>query len=453
MMPGKINFVPYTAMDENTEAKLVLIAKRVEEKPKEKFTSLVHLLNAGYLKNCYKQLKKGKAAGIDGRTTESYTDEEIDKVLEEAARQIQAKRYKVQPVKRVYIAKDNGKKRPLGIPSVIDKVVQLGVTRILETIWESEFLPVSYGYRKGKDPHQCLKEINHMIMGQKLNWIIDADIKGFFDNINHEWMMRCLSERIADPNLKLLILRFLEAGVMEESKLVNTGKGTPQGGIISPLLANIYLHYVLDLWFEKKMRKELRGFVQMVRFADDFVIGTQHKSEAEEILKTLAERLKQFGLELANEKTRLIEFGRFAKENVTKRAGKKPKTFDFLGFTHYCTQTRDGRFQLRVKTARQRVNRSFIGMNQWLKSVRNLAKLESIWKMLALKLQGHYNYYGVSGNFEGIKRYYTKTLNLTFKWLNRRSQKKSWNMENFRKYLETYPLPKPKLIYAIYNTW
>ncbi len=440
-------------MDENTEEKLILIAKRVKEKPKEKFTSLVHLLNAEYLKGCYKMLKRGKAAGVDGRITESYTGEEINKVLEEAARQIQAKRYKVQPVKRVYIDKENGKKRPLGIPTVIDKVVQLGVTRILEQIYEGEFLEVSYGYRHGKNPHEALKEINHMIMGKKLNWIIDADIKGFFDNINHEWMMRCLSERIADPNLKELIRRFLKAGIMEEGRYAKTKQGAPQGGIISPILANIYLHYVLDLWFERRVKTKLKGFAAEVRFADDFVIGVQHKVEAEGILKGLAERLKQFGLELASEKTRLIEFGRFAKENVSKRAGKKPETFDFLGFTHYCTQTRDGRFQLRVKTSRKRVNRAMVEMNIWLKGVRNLTILKSIWQMLALKLQGHYNYYGVSGNFESIKGFYGKTLKLTFKWLNRRSQKKSWNMDSFRKYLETYPLPKPKLTYAIYNTW
>lgn len=440
-------------MDENTEGKLILIARKAKEQPKEKFTSLVHLLNAEYLKGCYNMLKRGKAAGVDGRKLESYTEEEMIQKLEETARLIQAKRYKPQPVKRVYINKEEGKSRPLGIPTMLDKVVQLGVSRILETIWEREFLEVSYGYRKGKDPHQCLKELNHMVMGQKLNWIIDADIKGFFDNISHEWMIRCLDERIADPNLKELIKRFMKAGIMEEGNYIETKEGTPQGGIISPLLANIYLHYVLDLWFERKVRTHLKGYAKIVRFADDFVIGVQHRWEAEEILKGLAERLKQFGLELSQEKTRLIEFGRFACENVIKRGGRRPETFDFLGFTHYLSQTRDGRFNLRIKTSRKRVNRSFIRMNQWLKSVRNLAKLESIWKMLTLKLQGHYNYYGISGNIEGIKRYYGKTLNLTFKWLNRRSQKKSWNMGSFRKYLETYPLPKPKLTYAIYNTW
>jgi len=440
-------------METNTEEKLILIAKRVKEDPKDKFTSLVHLLNADYLKNCYKQLKRGKAAGVDGRRAESYTNEEINRVLEETARSIQAKRYQPKPVKRVYINKEGGKLRPLGIPTVVDKVVQLGVTRILEQIYESEFLPVSYGYRKCKDPHQCLKEINHMIMGQKLNWIIDADIKGFFDNINHEWMIRCLNEKIVDPNLKELISRFLKAGIMEEGRLSKAEEGTPQGGIISPLLANIYLHYVLDLWFERRVKTHIKGFAQIVRFADDFVIGVQHKWEADRILKDLAERLKRFGLELSLEKTRIIEFGRFACGNVKRTGSKRPKTFDFLGFTHYCSKTKDGRYMIRLKTARKRVNRAFIEMNLWLKSVRNLTKLENIWKTLVLKMQGHYNYYGVSGNFESIKKFYGKTLKLIFKWLNRRSQKKSWNMESFGKYLKTYPLPEPKLTYAIYNTW
>lgn len=440
-------------MEINTEDKLVLIAKRVKERPKEKFTSLTHLLNATYLKDCYKLLKRGKAAGIDGRRIESYTKEEINKALEETARLIQAKRYRPQPIRRVYIKKGNGKLRPLGIPTTIDKVVQLGVARILEQIFEPMFLPVSFGYRAGRNPHECLKEINHMIMGKKVNWIIDADIKGFFDSIDHRWMIRCLDERISDPNFKLLVSRMLKAGVMEDGKYVEVREGTPQGGIVSPLLANIYLHYALDLWFEKRLKGKLCGFAQIVRYADDFVIGVQHKKEAEYISQELKSRLKQFGLDLALDKTRLIEFGRFATENVRRRGIRKPKTFDFLGFTHYCSKTRDGRFAVRVKTSRKRVNRSQVAMNIWLKKVRNAMKLKDIWEMLALKLQGHYNYYGVSGNFESIKNYYTKTRKLAFKWINRRSQKRSWNMESFEKYLTTYPLPKPKLTYAFYNTW
>lgn len=440
-------------METNTEDKLVLIAKRVKDKPKEKLTSLTHLLNAGYLTGCYKLLKRGKAAGVDHRTLESYTKEEIEGKLTETAGLIKRGKYRPQPVRRVYIENGKGKQRPLGIPTVVDKVVQLGMTRILREIYEPMFLSVSYGYRENRNPHECLKEINHMIMGKKLNWIIDADIKSFFDSIDHDWMIRCLTERISDPNFLRLISRFLKSGVMADGIYIRTKTGTPQGGIISPVLANIYLHYVLDMWFDRRVKRHLKGFTQMVRFADDFVIGAQNKQEAEYILRELNSRLKKFGLELHPDKTRLIEFGRFAEENVKKRGKRKPETFDFLGFTHFCGKTRDGRFQVRIKTSRKRVSRSQKEMNQWLKSVRNLNKLKGIWETLALKLQGHYNYYGVSGNFESINNFYRKTLKLSFKWINRRSQKKSWNMESFSKYLKTYPLPKPKLTYEIYNTW
>jgi group II intron reverse transcriptase/maturase len=304
-----------------------------------------------------------------------------------------------------------------------------------------------------RDAHQCLKEINHMIMGKKVNWIIDADIKGFFDHVDHHWMMECLFQRISDPNFKSLIFKFLKAGVMEEEGQVkDTPRGTPQGGIISPILANIYLHYVLDLWF-KVYRKKLKGYTQLVRYADDFIIGVQYPWEAKQILRDLEARLQKFGLELSEEKTSIKEFGRFATENRKRRRERKPETFNFLGFTHYCTRTRDGRFIVRIKTSRKKMSRSLVGMNRWLKSVRNLMPIQDIWKLLALKLQGHYNYYGVSGNFDGINRFYQKTVFLAFKWMNRRSQKKSWNWEGYRKYLTSYPLPRPKLTYAIYNTW
>ena len=450
--------MPYTAMEielsskTNTATKLVLIAKKAQEQPQLKFTSLLHHVNVDFLKDCYKQLKRGKAAGVDGRTLESYTEEEIGLAIEETVERMKQKKYRPRPVRRVYINKANGGKRPLGIPTVVDKVVQMACAKILSNIFEPTFLPVSYGYRPRRNAHECLKEINHMVMGKKVNWIIDADIKGFFDHVDHTWMMRCLSERIVDPNFKRLILKFLKAGVMEEGQIRETRKGTPQGGIISPILANIYLHYVLDLWFTV-YKKRLKGYAQLVRYADDFVIGVQHQDEARQILQELRSRLEKFGLSLSGEKTSIKEFGRFAAENRERRREKKPETFDFLGFTHYCTKTRDSRFMVRLKTNRKKMSKALVEMNRWLKTVRNRAKLKDIWRILALKLQGHYNYYGVSGNFEGIDRYYRKTLRLTYKWMNRRSQKKSWNWEGFDRYLATYPLPRPKLMYAIYNTW
>lgn len=445
--------MPYAEMETDTKEKLVLIAKKAKGDKKLKFTSLAHLLNIPYLLECYRLLKKGKAGGVDRRRVESYTEEEMKKSIEDTVVLLKQKKYKPQPVRRAYIERGDGKRRPLGIPTVIDKVIQLGMVRILEKIYEPVFLPLSYGYRRGRNAHEALKEVNHIIMGKKVNWIVDADIRGFFDTIDHKLLIRCVNERIVDPNFNLLIRRFLKAGIMEEGKYQLTSKGTPQGGIISPILANIYLHYVLDLWFEVRVRKQLKGFTQLVRYADDFVIGVQHRDEAERILKSLMTRFQKFGLTLSSKKTQVIEFGRFAKENLTRYGKGKPKTFDFLGFTHYCTNTRDGRFMVRVKTSKKRVNRASIAMNRWLKSVRNLITIKEIWQIIALKLTGHYNYYGISGNFESINRYYHKTCYLAFKWMNRRSRKKSWNWEGFHRYLSVYPLPRPKLTYAVYNTW
>lgn len=435
-----------------TADKLVLIAGKAGADRKLKFISLIHLLNREYLYECYKELKRGKEAGIDGRTLESYTDEQMQEAIRELAGSLKAKRYTPSPVRRVSIRKDNGAMRPLGIPTVMDKVMQKGIAKILEAIYEPTFLDLSYGYRPGRDAHACIKEINHMIMGKKVNWVIEADIEGFFDHVSHAWMMRCLDERIADPNFKQLIQRLLKAGVMEEGKYQETQEGTPQGGIISPLLANIYLHYVLDLWFTREQKRQ-KGTMQLIRYADDFVIGVQHRQEAELIKEALGKRLETFGLRLSKEKTRIMEFGRFAAENRKKQGERKPETFDFLGLTHYCTKTRDGRFMVRVKTSRKRMNRSVGSMKTWLKQARNILSIEKMWPTMVSKLQGHYNYYGVSGNFKSIQRYYRKIQHLVFKWMNRRSQKKTWNWDGFTKYLETFPLPKPKLTYALYNTW
>lgn len=436
-----------------TTDKLVLIAGYAKEQPRLRFTSLIHLLNEDYLRECHRLLKRGKAPGIDGRTVESYSQEEINQVIEAVGVQLKQRTYRPQPVRRVYIESGNKKNRPLGIPTVIDKVVQLGATRILQAIYESAFLTVSYGYRSGTNAHEAVTAVNHMIMGKKVNWIIDCDIEGFFDHIDHTVLMRCLDERIADPNFKILIKRIVKTGVMEEGQYYQTREGAPQGGIVSPILANIYLHYILDLWFEKRMKKDLLGHAQLIRYADDFVIGVQHRYEAEKIRRKLEQRLKEFGLTLSQEKTQVIEFGRFAQENVRQRGERKPKTFDFVGFTHYCTTTRDGRFQVRVKTSRKRMNKAIHAMQEWVKQERNRKPLKEIWAMVKQKLTGHYQYYGVSGNFDNINRYYWKTEAIIFKWMNRRSQKKTWTMEGFNRYMITYPLPRPKVTYAFYNTW
>ncbi len=445
--------MPYLAMETNTATKLILIAKIAKEQKTKKFTALMHLLNAQYFYECFKELKKKKAAGVDGRTMESYSEEEIKQTLKQTVIRIKQKRYHPLPVRSVDILKDNGKIRTLGIPTIVDRVVQMAMTKILQTIYEPNFLEVSYGYRPGKDAHSCLKAINHMIMQKKVNWIIDADISGYFDNIDHTWMIRCLEQRIKDPNFKSLILRFLKAGTIKEGRKQKTDKGTPQGGIISPMLANIYLHYVLDLWFAKREGKQMQGYAELVRYADDFIVGVQHRNEAKKLLKDIAERLEKFGLTLSIEKTGIKEFGRFAKENQIQKGGSKSETFDFLGFTHYCSKTRDGRFKLGVKTSRKKLNIAIQAMDNYLKSMRNQSHPKDIWPILKVKLLGHYNYYGISGNMEEIKIYYQKTKNRIFHWLSRKSQRSRWDWEEFTRYLSRYPLPEPKLTYEIYNTW
>lgn len=425
---------------------------KAKREPKTRFTYVKYLLNEEYLYACYQELAKGKAAGVDGRTVESYTEEEIKQEIRETIDKMKKDQYRPQPIRRVWIPKENGTKRALGIPTVIDKIIQMGCGKIITAIWEPKFLPVSYGYRPGRDAHASLKEINHMIMGKPVNYIVEADIEGFFDHVNHAWMRRCLGEHIADPRFLNLITQLLKSEVAEDGKVTKTKEGTPQGGIISPILANVYLHYILDLWFEKREKKEISGYAQLVRYADDFVIGCQNKGEAERILKDIRERFAQFGLKLSEEKTRIIEFGRFAKENRKRRKEKRPETFDFLGLTHYCDKTRDGRYAVKVKTSRKRAKRSQQTMHAFLKKSRSVP-LKQLWEMVAMKLRGHYQYYGVSGNFEAIEIFHHKTRQMVFKWLNKRSQKRSFNWEQFESFSMRYPLPQPKLYYAFYNTW
>lgn len=440
-------------MNVSTATRLIFITKRSERIPQGKIISLAHLLNEEYLTECYKELKKGKAPGIDGRKLESYTDQEIDQVIKETVSKMKNKLYNPKPVRRVLIKKLNGKLRPLGIPIIIDKIVQQGIKKILEAIYEPLFLDFSYGFRPNRNCHQALKAVHTMVMTKPINWIVNVDIKGFFDNVDHHWMIECLNQKIADPNFRSIIIKFLKAGVIEGGKHRKTDKGTPQGGILSPILANIYLHYVLDIWFERELKGKINGYTEIVRYADDFIIGAQTKPEAEQILTAIKIRLKKFNLEVSAEKTRIIEFGRYAKENSINRGKRKPGTFDFLGFTHYVSISRKGNFLMKIKTDRKRMRNKIKEMNQWLKAVRNQAKIKDIWKTLSAKLRGHYNYYGVSSNSRSTQVFYYQTMKLTFKWMNRRSQKQSFNWQTFFKYLELYPLPKPALVYNMYDIW
>lgn len=433
------------------ETKLNLIAEIAVTDGKCKFNNLIHLLNKAGLKECFYQLKKGRATGIDNVTLEEY-ELHLNANLEDLVARMKRFSYRPQAVRRVYIPKANGKLRPLGIPAIEDKIVQMGIARILTAIYEADFLDCSYGFRPDRSCHDALDRLDKIIMKHPINHVIDADIKGFFDNVNHEWLLRCLQERISDKKLLRYIVRFLKAGVMEEGKWQVTDKGTPQGGIISPILANIYLHYVLDLWLERVVTSQSRGMVAMVRYADDFVICVQYKDEAEWLLVELRKRLEKFGLELAVDKTKIIGFGRFAVENARNK-GQRAGTFNFLGFTHFCDKTRIGKFKVGRTTDRKRFRAKMKEMNNWLKSIRNLVPVKDWWPILCAKLRGHFQYYGVSGNFRGIERFYHLTVRLVLKWLNRRSQKKSYYWKSYLDYLKRYPLPSPKIYHNLYTLY
>jgi len=445
--------MPHPAVENNTATKLILITKRSSASPQEKFTSLKHLLNKEYLMECYNELKAGKAAGIDGKRKEDYTNNEMGQIIEDTITDMKTNKYHPKPVKRINIEKENGKQRPLGIPAIIDKVVQQGIKKILEAIFEPHFMDNSYGFRPGRNCHQALKAVHTMVMTKPINWIVEVDIKEFFDNVNHQWMIECLNQKIADPRFRTLIIKFLKAGVIEQGKYYKTEKGTPQGGILSPVLANIYLHYVLDIWFERKLRKQTQGYTEMIRYADDFIIGAQTKPEAQQILREVKERLKKFNLEVSANKTRIIEFGKYAEGNSRNRGKRKPDTFNFLGLTHYCSKSRNRNFLMKVRTDKKRKKKALKEMNIWLKKIRNQAKIKDIWKVLSSKLRGHYNYYGISSNSREIQNYYHKTMQLTYKWMNRRSQKVSFNWNSFIEYIKLYPLPKPSLAYNMYDIW
>jgi len=427
--------------------KLASLTLRARESPRCKFIAVAHLLTEDFLKGCFWELKRDKASGIDGVSVEEY-EARLEENIKDLVARLKAKRYRPQPVRRVYIPKSDGSKRGLGIPTVEDKVVQMGIKKILEAIFEVDFLDVSFGFRPNRSCHDALDVVDKTIMTKPVNYVVDMDIKKFFDTIDHKWLMECLRQRIKDSSLLRLIVRFLKAGIMEEGKFIETDKGTPQGGVLSPLLANIYLHYVLDLWFERRVKRQLKGFAQLVRYADDFVVCFQSGSEARRFGDELEQRLGKFELRIAKDKSRIIEFGRYNWQKAQQRGGRVA-TFDFLGFTHYCDKTRKGKFKVGRKMARKRFIRGKKELNQWLKNVRNQVELREWWQVLRLKLIGHYRYYGISGNMSSMHAYYRQTLRLAHKWINRRSQKKSYSWQQFLKFVKYNPLPLPK-IYRLY---
>ena len=395
---------------------------RLAAKGKQVMTSLYHVVyNVERLREAYFKLKRTAAAGVDGETWQSY-GEELEERLQGLSNRLARRAYRPPAVRRVYIPKADGRERALGVPALEDKIVQQVVAQILSAIWETEFVGFSYGFRPGRGAHEALDALAVGIRQREINWVLDADIRGFFDTISHEWLMKFIEHRIGDRRLTALIEKWMKAGVLEAGEWKASEEGTPQGGLVSPVLANVYLHYSFDQWVQQRRKRRAGGEVIVVRYADDFVVGFEHRSEAELFEVELSERLSRFNLTLNEEKTRLIEFGRKAAKNREQRGEGKPETFNFLGFTHICGKTRKGKFQVVRKTMRKRMQAKLKRLKgEFRRRMHTPLKEQGEW--VGAVLRGHYQYYGVPLNSQALESFAYRVKRLWHRALKRRSQK------------------------------
>lgn len=362
------------------------------------FTTLVYRIDVEWLKEASRQTNKGSAAAVDGMTAVEY-EVNLDENLQELQERLKSGRYKAPPVERVWIEKEDGRKRPIGKPPFEDKIVQRAVLMLIEPIYEQDFYDFWHGFRKGHSPHQVLHQMREACHKQNINWIIDADVSRFFDELGHDLLREFIKRRVNNGGVLKLMGKWLNAGVMEEGSLTYAEKGSPQGGVISPLVANIFLHYVLDEWYEQEVKPRLKGRSFLQRFADDFIIGCELESDARRIMDVLPRRFGRYGLTIHSKKTKLVKFGKPPKK---EQPGPRHETFDFLGFTHYWAKSRRDYWVIKRKTARKRQRRSIKALWQWCKENRHLP-LEEQYQMLCLKLRGHYPYYGIRGNYRQLE--------------------------------------------------
>lgn len=401
---------------------------------------LMKYVNYDSILEQHKKQIKGKAKGIDGIDKPEY-EENLKENIEELIQEMKIFKYRPEPVKRVYIPKTGSDKlRPLGIPAYRDKLVQGVFTEILNTIYENIFLDCSYGFRPKRSCHDAIRELDKTIREKRVNYVVDADIKGFFDNVDHKWTIKFLEHTIQDKHFIRYIGRFLNCGIMEQGKKIKVDQGTPQGGLISPILANVYLHYVLDLWIEKDIKKRYNGEIYLIRYADDFVVCFEYEKEAHQFYEELKERLNKFNLELAEDKTKIIKFGK-------SNNGSKDK-FDFLGFTHYNGKTRKGYYKTIHKTSKKKLKAKKQKAKQWIKENIQLKPTELI-KKLNIKLLGHYRYYGITDNYNKLVEFRKYIIRTLFKQLWKRGQKKRISWEKYNKILKYNPIIEPRIYVKI----
>jgi RNA-directed DNA polymerase len=419
----------------------------VEREKEDKFTALYHhVYNVDHLREGYFRLRRDAAPGVDGVTWQEY-GQGLEKKLQDLSGRLRRGAYRTPPVRRVYIPKADGRQRPLGIPALEDKIVQWVTAQIFSVIWEAEFLGFSYGFRPGRSPHNALDALTVGITRKRVNWVLDADIRGFYDNLSHAWLLKFVQHRIGDKRIVRLIQKWLTAGVLEEGRWTTSEEGAPQGGLISPILANLYLHYVFDLWAHRWRKHNAQGDVILVRYADDFVVGFEHRADAEQFQQDLTERLGEFNLELQAEKTRLIEFGRFAATNREKRGEGKPETFNFLGFTHICGKTRKGSFTVKRQTMRKRLRAKVRAIKIELKHrLHEPVPKQGEW--LRSVILGHFRYYGVPMNGPALSEFRQQIIRAWKRALSRRGQNARLTWARMSRLARNW-LPTPR-IYHLY---
>jgi group II intron reverse transcriptase/maturase len=420
------------------------VRKAARDNKEMKFTALLHHLTVDLLRESFYSLKRKAAPGVDGVTWQEYEVGLEDRLIDLHDR-VHRGAYRAQPSRRVYIPKSDGRQRPLGVAALEDKIVQQATVTILNQIYEEDFLGFSYGFRPGRSQHQALDALSYVLLKKKVNYVLDADIRGFFDNLDKSWLIKFVEHRVADPRIIRLIQKWLNAGVMEEGEWSDTKTGSPQGSVISPLLANIYLHYAFDLWVNVWRKKWARGEVAVIRYADDVISGFQHQADADRFLQNLRERLGKFGLELHPDKTRRIEFGRFAEQNRRRRGEDKPETFDFLGLTHISGKNRLGRFTVRRKTIRERMRAKLREIKQQLrKRMHDPVRQTGQW--LKSIVQGHFLYYAVPGNIDSLSVFRNRLTGYWWRTLRRRSQKRRISWTRMLALADRW-LPRPRVLH------
>ena len=420
------------------------IAKKAASQQGYRFRNLYGMLDEDFLKQWWRDSRKAAASGVDHVSAQAY-EQHLDENIHHLVERLKQKRYRAKRVRRHDIPKGDGTQRPLGIPAVEDKLLQLAVVRLLEAIYEQDFQDSSYGFRRGRSPHEALHELRERCMTEGIGWIVDAEVSGYFDSIDKTWLRDMLRTRVNDGRILRLIGKWLHAGVMEEDVLTHPETGVPQGGVISPVLANLFLHHVLDEWFEREVRPRMKGRCFLIRFADDFVMGCEWETDARRIMAVLPKRFARFGLRMHPTKTALIAFRKPGARQETEDGNG---TFDFLGLTHYWTKSRRDCWVIKRQTAGKRIRRTKKSLWRWCRINRH-APLKDQYQMLCLKLRGHFQYDGIRGNFrmlEGIARYAEKAWRY---WLSRRSSKSGIGWEKFQKLLRVYPLPIPKIVHNI----